>query len=301
MELSIITATYNRGYCLGNIYQSILRNKYIDKIEWILVDDGSTDNTEIIASEWSSEGKINFRYYKKSNGGKTSAVKLGFDQNPKGRYTFVLDSDDYLADNAVEIILEQIKKIDESRYIGGLGLKAYTNGEIVGEKFKTEESNYIDLYFGKNAISSDKLFFIRTSIYKESYELPFEGEKFLPDNIPYINANDKGLYKLVNEIFYYGDYLEEGMTNNVFKLAMNNINSYIYEKKRLQAENLSFKNKNLNTIKYINYSILAKKSFKQTMSYSNDKFLTFIWYLPVLLGLFYYRNKKLSEIIKHKK
>lgn len=297
MQISIITATYNRAYCLDNIYQSILRNKYNEEVEWILVDDGSTDNTEALAKKWADEKKINFRYYKKPNGGKTSAIKLGFDNNPKGEFTFVLDSDDYLADNAIEIILTNLKKLD-SKYIGILGLKAFTNGKVVGEKFSIGESDYINLYFGKNAISSDKLFVIKTAIYQKNYELPLNNEKFMPDNIPYINANSQGKYKLVNEILYYGDYLADGMTNNVFKMAMNNINCYIYEKKRLQAENLSLKHEVINTVKYINYSILAKKDYANIIDYSENKILTTLLYLPVSLGLSPYRQKKLKSIKK---
>ena len=283
MQISIITATYNRAYCLDNIYQSILRNKYNEEVEWILVDDGSSDDTEALAKKWADEKKINFRYYKKPNGGKTSAIKLGFDNNPKGEFTFVLDSDDYLADNAIEIILTNLKKLD-SKYIGILGLKAYTDGKIVGEKFPIGESDYINLYFGRNAISSDKLFVIETNIYKDSYELPLNNEKFMPDNIPYINANSLGKYKLINEVLYYGDYLDDGMTINVFKMAMNNINSYIYEKKRLQSENLSFKFEVFNTVKYIHYSILAKKSYTDIINYSENKCLPILFYLPVFLG-----------------
>lgn len=297
MQISIITATYNRAYCLGNIYQSLLRNKYNEEVEWILVDDGSSDNTEELAEVWKNEQKLNFRYYKKANGGKTSAIKLGLDSGPNGKYTFVLDSDDFLADNAIEIILNNLKKLD-SRYIGILGLKAFTDGKIVGEKFPTHESSYIDLYFGKNAISSDKLFVIRTAIYEQCYELPLNNEKFMPDNIPYINANSQGKYKLVNEILYCGDYLEDGMTNNVFRMAVNNINSYIYEKKRLQTENLVFKHEIVNTVKYINYSILAKKDYTDIVDYSGNKILTMLLYFPVFLGLYFYRHKKLKCIKK---
>ncbi|MFW2177857.1 MULTISPECIES: glycosyltransferase family 2 protein [unclassified Moraxella] len=295
MQLSIITATYNRAYCLDNIYQSILRNKYHEEIEWILVDDGSSDNTRELANKWIKEDKINFRFYTKPNGGKTRAIKLGFDNNPKGKYTFVLDSDDYLADNAIEIILDNLKNLDE-KYIGILGLKAFTNGKVVGDKFNNHESNYINLYFGKNAINSDKLFIIRTDIYKKSYELPLNNEKFMPDNIPYINANSEGYYRLINEILYYGEYLDDGMTNNVFKMAMNNINCYIYEKKRLQAEKLSPKFTILNTVKYIHYSILAKKNLIEIVKQSNQKKLTLLLYLPVGVGLYPYRKKMLKTI-----
>lgn len=295
MKLSIITATYNRGYCLVNIYESILRNSRFNEVEWILVDDGSDDNTEELVDMWIREKKLKINFLKKKNGGKTSAIKMGFDSNPTGEYTFVLDSDDYLSDNALDIILKELNVLSD-KYIGILGLKSYTNGKVVGERFSLSESNYIDLYFGKKSIKSDKLFVIKTNLYKDCYELPFENEKFLPDNIPYINANSKGLYKLINEVLYLGDYLEDGMTSNVVKMALNNINGFIYEKKRLQCEKLYIIHRIINTVKYINYSILDKRNLKQIVSLAGDKFLTAILYLPVLLGLYFYRKKFLESI-----
>lgn len=295
MKLSIITATYNRGYCLVNIYESILRNSRFNEVEWILVDDGSDDNTEELVDMWIREKKLKINFLKKKNGGKTSAIKMGFDSNPTGEYTFVLDSDDYLSDNALDIILKELNVLSD-KYIGILGLKSYTNGKVVGERFSLSESNYIDLYFGKKSIKSDKLFVIKTNLYKDCYELPFENEKFLPDNIPYINANSKGLYKLINEVLYLGDYLEDGMTSNVVKMALNNINGFIYEKKRLQCEKLYIIHRIINTVKYINYSILDKRNLKQIVSLAGDKFLTAILYLPVLLGLYFYRKKILESI-----
>ncbi len=298
MLLSIITATYNRAYCLGNIYDSLKKNKFNDEIEWILIDDGSSDNTEELVENWLAEDIINIRFYKKKNGGKTSAIYYGFNQNPKGEYTLVLDSDDYLSDNCIEIIKQNLLKIS-NRYIGIIGLKAYTNGKIVGEKFPTDESSYIDLYFGRNSIKSDKLFVIRTEIYKNNYSLPFEGEKFLPDNVPYIKMNDLGLFKLINQIFYYGDYMEDGMTKNVFKMAMNNINGYIYEKKLLQEKKMPFKSKVIVSIKYIYYSILGNRNFTKIISYSKEKVLTSMLYLPVYIIL-YNRRKKMLNMLAEK-
>ena len=298
MLLSIITATYNRAYCLGNIYDSLKKNKFNDEIEWILIDDGSSDNTEELVENWLAEDIINIRFYKKKNGGKTSAIYYGFNQNPKGEYTLVLDSDDYLSDNCIEIIKQNLLKIS-NRYIEIIGLKAYTNGKIVGEKFPTDESSYIDLYFGRNSIKSDKLFVVRTEIYKNNYSLPFEGEKFLPDNVPYIKMNDLGLFKLINQIFYYGDYMEDGMTKNVFKMAMNNINGYIYEKKLLQEKKMPFKSKVIVSIKYIYYSILGNRNFTKIISYSKEKVLTSMLYLPVYIIL-YNRRKKMLNMLAEK-
>lgn len=290
MLLTIITASYNRDYCLGNIYESIINNKFNEELEWILVDDGSEDSTSELAEKWLLEARINFRYYKITNGGKTRAVHFGFSQNPKGEYTFVLDSDDYLSANAIETIKNNIFNLTP-KHLGLIGLKSDTKGKIIGKKFTIDEASYIDIYFGKNAISGDKLFIIKTEVYKSCIVLPFSNEKFMPDNLPYIQANNIGNYKLINEILYLGDYLEDGMTSNIYKTAIKNINGYIYEKKMLQSKKLLFKYNIINNIKYIHYSILAKKTFKEMYSYSNNKFYTFLLYIPTFIVFYRLRLK----------
>lgn len=295
MLLSIITATYNRAYCLGNIYDSLKRNRFNNEVEWILIDDGSSDDTEELVKGWLVEDIINIRFYRKENGGKTSAIYHGFNQNPKGKYTLVLDSDDYLSDRCIEIIKQNLLKLS-NRNIGMIGLKAYTNGDIVGEEFSKIEATYIDLYFGRDSIKSDKLFVIRTDVYKKSYSLPFEGEKFLPDNVPYIKMNDLGNFRLINQILYYGDYMEDGMTKNVFKMAMNNINGYIYEKNLLQEKKMPYQNMVIVTVKYIYYSILGKRNFSKIVNDSKQKVLTSLLYLPVYI-LLYNRRKRMQRLL----
>ncbi len=289
MLLSIITATYNRAYCLENIYTSLISNLYTDEIEWLIVDDGSTDTTRILVDKWLLEDKINLKYFKINNGGKTRAIYHGFSQNPIGQYTLILDSDDYFSDNALEIIKNNLIDLPE-RFIGIIGLKAYTDGKVIGQPFSKAEAGYTEIYFGKNAIKSDRLFIIKTAIYSDSIVLPFEGENFMPDNIPYINANRFGIYKLINEVFYLGDYLEDGMTSNIHKMAMTNIKSFVFEKSELQKQKLSLTYTISNTIKYIHYSILAKRKVNEIYKLSNDKFWTVILYLPTYLLLFQKRR-----------
>lgn len=294
MLISIITATYNRANTLPRLYNSLLVQKNTD-FEWILVDDGSDDTTEELVNVWIKENKINLRYYKKVNEGKTRAVDFGFSQNPNGIFSFVLDSDDYLPNNALSIIENSLVNFS-TEYIGIVGLKYDSNESLIGEKFKVHESSYIDIYFGKDAISGDKLFIIRTEIYKKSIVLPFAGEKFMPDNLPYIRANSLGKYKLVNECFYIGDYLEDGMTSNIYKMAILNIKGFTYEKRELQREKLISKFRIINNIKFIHYCILDKMKMKEIIEYSNDKFWTGILYIPVLILL--YNKRKLYSNLK---
>lgn len=289
MLITIITATYNRANTLPRLYQSLINQEMVD-FEWILVDDGSVDETEELVNTWIEENKITLRYFKKLNQGKTRAVNFGFSQHPLGKFSFVLDSDDHLSHNALCIIKNNITSLPEE-FIGIIGLKYDTKGEIIGQKFTSHEGSYIDIYFGRNAILGDKLFIIRSDIYKKSIVLPFQGEKFMPDNLPYIKANKLGGYKLINVCLYSGDYLEDGMTSNIYRMVMSNIRGYIYEKRELQREKLSFRFRLLNNVKFIHYCILNKMGIKEIFRYSADKCGTVILYMPVLIVL--YKKRKL--------
>lgn len=294
MFLSIITATYNRAYCLPNIYTSLLTNNK-DDFEWILVDDGSIDGTESIAKVWMNENKINFRYIKKENEGKTSSIIRGFDLFPKGEFSLVLDSDDYLYEGIIDVLKKECTTLSEDQ-IGIVGLKSDLRGNLIGSKFSVEFSTYIDMYFGKQKVQGDKLFLIRTYLYKKSMVKPFPNEKFIPDNIPYINVNKYGNFKCMNIFFYKGDYMQDGMTNNVLKMAANNINGYIFEKEELQKQPLSLKEKLTNEIKYISYSFAGFRSPSKILRMSNNKLLTSFLLFPVYI-VTYSRIRKIQKII----
>jgi glycosyltransferase involved in cell wall biosynthesis len=283
MLLSIITPSYNRAHTLPKLYESLLRQNFTD-FEWILIDDGSLDRTDELAQTWINQQKINLRFFKIKNGGKTRALNYAFLQHAIGQFTLVLDSDDYLSDTSLEIISEHVKSLTPN-YIGLVGLKSYSNGLLVGEEFKTNQGTYIDIYYGKYAIKGDKLFVIETEVYKNSIVLPFDEEKYMPDNIPFINANNLGVYKLLNHVLYVGDYLDEGMTSNTKKILIENIKSHVFEKRELQKGKMLFKYKVLNTVYYIYYSLLAKKTLREMFNYSGDKLLTFLLFFPTLVFL----------------
>ena len=72
MKLSILTATYNRAKFLGNLYKSILKNIETSnlKAEWIIINDGSTDNTEEVIDKLILENKIKIKHLYQENSGK---------------------------------------------------------------------------------------------------------------------------------------------------------------------------------------------------------------------------------------
>ena len=108
MYITILTPTYNRGENLKKLYKSLLKQKD-NRFEWLIVDDGSTDGTKKIIDEFLMDSKINIKYLYKKNGGKHTALNLGI-KEINTDLIFIVDSDDYLNDNAIQSINEVHEK-----------------------------------------------------------------------------------------------------------------------------------------------------------------------------------------------
>ncbi|WP_346931038.1 glycosyltransferase family 2 protein [Clostridium sp.] len=226
VKITICTPTYNRCDLLTNLYNSILKQKF-NEFEWIIIDDGSTDNTKEIVENFIKEKKINITYCIKENGGKHTAVNRGLDI-ASGELFFIIDSDDTIKEDALETIWEYWKEIrlDES-YVGVAGLKAHTNGNLVGTSF---DGKYIDAtvinFRYKKKIFGDKCEVYKTDVLRQ-YKFPiFQKEKFTTEALVWNRLSAKG-YKIrwFNEVIYYCEYLENGLTGNYDRLMVDNWNA----------------------------------------------------------------------------
>ncbi len=104
--LSLVTPTYNRANTLPRLWESLNRQR--DKcFEWIVVDDGSVDETPSLIEAWTAEAEFPIIYHHKENGGLNSAVNAG-KALVSSDYTVVIDSDDELLDDAIEVIKQCI-------------------------------------------------------------------------------------------------------------------------------------------------------------------------------------------------
>ena len=137
MRITVFTPTYNRGYIVDRLYRSLQRQSFHD-FEWIVVDDGSTDNTEeLFAGYLKEDNFFPIRYVKTENGGKHRAINKGVSL-AEGELFFIVDSDDYLADDALETIdrIEHtIPNELKSYFCGVCGQKGYINGNHLGKTF----------------------------------------------------------------------------------------------------------------------------------------------------------------------
>lgn len=222
--ITICTPTYNRAYTLPRLYDSLLKQTDMD-FEWIIVDDGSKDETEELVSKWiDNDSTIQIRYVKKKNGGKHTAVNCGV-ENAKGEFFLIVDSDDYLEKYAVEQIKNDFKKLPIGKY-AGLGYnKMFEDKKLVGKTFQGDFVDATTLQRSQYGISGDKAEVFFTKILKK-YPFPvFEGERFLTEAIVWNRiANDGYLIRWLNQSIYICEYREDGLSMNAS--GLNNFKGY---------------------------------------------------------------------------
>lgn len=168
MIVTVLTPTFNRGGALNNLYQS-LQKQTIKDFEWLLVDDGSTDDTKNIAEEMREKAEFPMRYIYKENGGKHTALNVGVKQITS-ELTFIVDSDDMLVPNAIETILQYHKKYRERKDLCGYSfLRRFPDGKINGKPFEPDEKRgtYIECRINADDTQADKAEVFYTRCLKE--------------------------------------------------------------------------------------------------------------------------------------
>ena len=229
MEITIFTPTYNRAYIIRNLYESLKVQTFTD-FEWIVIDDGSTDNTsDIFTGILSEENFFPIIYKKVENGGKHRAINKGLEL-ASGRLFFIVDSDDSLPADSLETIVKYEKSIPEFEkkiFSGVAGLKGYNSSNLVGNTF---DGNYIDITYletSDHGIHGDKAEVYYTDVLKK-YPFPeFQGEKFIMESVVWNEIGAAGLkLRYFNEIVYFCEYLEDGLTKQGLKKFKNTPKGY---------------------------------------------------------------------------
>lgn len=138
MRLTILTPTYNRGGVLPQLYDSLKKQTCKD-FEWVIVDDGSKDNTQEVVKAWLSDSDFSIQYFFKENGGKHTALNYAV-KKIESELTFIVDSDDTLTTDAVETVLRYHKRYEDEKNICGYAfLRAYPDGSVNGKEFVPNE------------------------------------------------------------------------------------------------------------------------------------------------------------------
>lgn len=289
--ITILTPTYNRGYILHKAYQSLREQTSYD-FEWIIVDDGSSDNTEFLVNSWRRECSLfPIIYHKQANGGKHRAVNKGVSIS-KGAYVLILDSDDYLEPNAIELIKTWIFSIkDDPSFAGIAGLKAYEyKDEIIGNYNDKEYIDATNLERKKYNLTGDKAEVYKIEILKK-YPFPeFEGENFLRESASWDRIAMDG-YKIrwFNSVIYRCEYLSDGLTKNANdQLYAKNFKGFTYCTK-LHIETLPL------LTKYFKIGYFIKVAKIKKLSTGQIKKLLEVNFIQLLFGDIIY---KINRLIK---
>ncbi|WP_448863437.1 glycosyltransferase family A protein [Clostridium sp.] len=230
MYFSICIPTYNRAHTITRTLNSLVKQTFKD-FEVIVVDDGSKDDTEKVVLQYKE--LVDLKYIKKENGGKHTALNKGIDK-ASGLFFMILDSDDWLVDNALELLHSLCEKIKDNENYSGVLCRCIdiTTGKTIGDDIpdEYESLSYIDMHFVlriKGINIGDCCECNKTSILKK-YHFPEElGMKFVPEAWMFDQIGVSHLLLTTNKGGKICEYQDGGITlDTSFKIKNNK--GYLY-------------------------------------------------------------------------
>lgn len=262
MLITVFTPAYNRAHLLPRLYESLMAQTFQD-FEWIIVDDGSTDDTEDVVKEWLQPEDVEnilhhldgirggIRYIKQPNGGKHRAVNRGA-QEARGELFFIADSDDYLPDESLAKVAEKYEKIKDYKNIGGVcGLDIAPDGACVSSNLPQNEiiCNSIDIRL-KYHVTGDLKEVFFTHVMREFPFPEFDGERFCPEALVWNRIAQKYNLLFFNEPIYVAEYQPEGITAGIVCARMNSPMASVTHYQELNSYNIPLKEKVKAAINY---------------------------------------------------
>lgn len=289
--LTIITPTYNRGDLLKNCYESLLRQSDKD-FEWIIVDDGSKDDTRDIVMTFGTEA-FKIIYVPKENGGKHTALNAAH-PHIQGRYVLILDSDDALTEDAVISVRDAWGRWEDHENVGIL---TFLKGHSV-DKPDCVVSDYekpVDIlrYRRTSYYGSDCCEVIRSELFCKFPFPVFEGERFISECALWnrVGMTHKCVY--INQVIYLFEYLEGGLTRSGRSLRIRNPQGGMYTSHlRMQKKNYLSQRIKYGML-YCCYGFFAGMSPKRICAGTQDVLLTLLCLLPGYVLFCYWKQKYL--------
>ncbi len=290
MKISVLTPSYNRASLLDKLYNSLVKNsKYGIDIEWLIMDDGSVDDTKEVVERFrenKDNDNLEIKYYFQENQGKMVAIN-NLVEKATGNLIVDCDSDDYFTHDAFKEIKEAYEKheqeIKSNKYYGLCFLKNDQNGNNMGNDFKNKETTMFDLYF-KEGETGEKAIVFLSNIRKEYRHELEHGEKFVTEARMYHKIDEKYKMICINKPIMICEYQEDGYTKNIKKQFIENKYGYFeYFKEIMQKDmkGVTF-NKRLYAIKHyilFGYLTKAKKALRNIKGFEN-KLLYILLYIP---------------------
>lgn len=258
IKLTVFTPTFNRSYILPQLFESLQRQTNKEFI-WLIVDDGSTDNTKKLVEAWQAIALFDIQYIYQENQGMHGAHNTAYEHCITD-YNICIDSDDYMPDNAVEKIIYYISGLPDT-FAGIVGLDANKETKkIIGSMFPVQltKAKLNKLYSIYN-VTGDKKLVYRTSVIKKYPKYPiFKNESFVPLDYLYLLIDQDYDLKPINEVFCIVEYQDDGSTKNIFKQYMRHPNGFAFSRISRIQYGATFKERFKNAIHLVSSAIFAK-------------------------------------------
>lgn len=275
--LTVFTPAYNRAHTLSRTYASLV-NQTCKDFEWLIIDDGSSDGTRELVSGWISEAKIPIRYIYQENQGMHGAHNTAY-RNISTELNTCIDSDDWMPQDAVEIIVSFWKKYGSEKYAGMVGLDYSSRGNLIGTKFSEglKETTLSGFYMGGGR--GDKKIVYRTDVIRKYPEYPlFEGERYFSLGYKYLLIDQDFTLLTLNEPLVIVDYQRDGSSMNMYSQYWKNPIGFMFLRKEHMRLYPSVSKKYRSCVHYVSHMI---RSGRYKHLFSNPcPFLTLFAILP---------------------
>lgn len=284
MMLTIFTPAYNRAALLPRLYRSLLEQSCTD-FEWLVVDDGSTDDTAAAVQSFAEEKRIEIRYFRKENGGKHTAYNCALDK-ARGDWFFCVDADDFLAPDAVACIGSMIR--DHGSETGFVAYKKDIHGNLLSDAFpqNVDRCRIGDLALRYSCFGEFSLVLSRGIAV--GYQFPvFPGERFIGESVVYDRIDETHQVRLLPEVLTVCEYQPDGYSSNFTKLMKQNPSGFcLYFLQRIDLQ-LSMKQRLIHAGKYWCFRWISKN---RNLKYrGKHRALVFLATIPGVVFRIYYK------------
>ena len=307
--ITVFTPAYNRAHLLPRLFESLCKQTFKD-FEWLIVDDGSVDDTRSVVEQFSVLGfkffgnltqplntqhstlKTNLntqhstlktntiRYFYQENGGKHRAINRGV-KEARGELFLILDSDDTLPERSLEWINHYYQQIKDDASFGGVcGYMAHHDGTIIGRgcDLPVIDANSIEMRY-KCGIQGDMLEVFRTSVMREIPFPDIPGEKFVPEALVWNRIACKYRLRVFHEVVYYRDYLDGGLTDKIVKIRMTSPVASMMTYAELNSYDIPFASKVKAAINYWRFRFCSDAKEKPALKW------WYHWTMPIGWGM----------------
>ena len=292
--LTVFTPVYNRAHTIGRTYESLCRQTCKD-FEWLIIDDGSKDNTHDLVDQWMlSDNGFRIRYVYKENGGLHTGYNKAIELMDS-EICVCIDSDDWMPDDAVEVINDYWKQHRDENIAGFVGKDFLPDGTQLGGDFPEDAIMHLVEIRQQKKWDADNKPVMRVDLLKKVAPQPtFKGEKNFNPYYMMLKIDQMFPFRLINNNLCFVDYQQDGMAANIINQYFNSPNSFV-ETRRLYVT-LKYTSLTWRLKQYVHMvaeCLIAKKNpFSEC---GVNKIAVLICYLPGIILYHYMCYKRMNQ------